>query len=634
MSNRGDETSEPVNANLGNSVDADEATHNDSHISDGHPESGSDLPSEEEGMALLVFSSAGESAKDGPVTEELTVSIRQSADLPRSSSQRLDHFTPTDAPAVSPSITLDTEQQRLPESDATEAAELGNSLQRTADDCMPFYGKTSTDCEECLIGLNTEDAEDARNIKKLDGDIKHGDEQSEVNLEALRSDDDELGKELEAATKMTAYCNERYKSFKETWNESHVSNTRMIEELDKLTPDWNDLVKDNPALKDAAEAFQAEKTEMEEQEEDAHRTVIEYVDDLNSEVSRLCKENMSLQSELSSTTKVMVEAKMETLTYAKDLQAAKKELKEIREHLKKWQDDEEILERDLECYQDRDRKMKIQSPKLNAQLPTMASGNSSTGLSSAKKFPHKESERGEVTEDSDAQSKLMLLSEAMPSIAPVTSRIQPMIKRRQLIAKDSSRTPPNQIRLPETIPPNSRGSRREATSIESTSPIYYAGPPPVEESLTFSIVRCHLALREMRDERAQHGFRHDDSREALAIAREIWCASSLLSDANVGGKRYFRARGAYLQGISLYYGNEAQRAAPWFHDAGVLDPEAYPANVITAWSERIKEGGPNKNALYYKDHKQPSQRKELPKETPLKTFGDSADDDDDDDDED
>ena len=143
------------------------------------------------------------------------------------------------------------------------------------------------------------------------------------------------------------------------------------------------------------------------------------------------------------------------------------------------------------------------------------------------------------------------------------------------------------------------------TSMASSSPIDYVGPQPVPVSIELAILRAELALRQMRYERAQHGFNHSDSQVLRNAVRDLFgmseCLPSSTSEENKLREHYL-ARGSFYLGVSYYYCDEAKRAYLSFRDVMARDSEFYSAALIETWLQRcLATGGPPKEAEYYRD---------------------------------
>ena len=395
---------------------------------------------------------------------------------------------------------------------------------------------------------------------------------------------------------------ERYKEEADTHWEHSRQNYEQAQDAIELQEELNAHV--DRLTRQAVQTDQI--IELLEEEHDAASRV---VDELRDEVKKLTEEKTRLETNESTTQAKLKDATKESKKHFGNVVALKKELKVVRENLRRCCDERGTLTTKLERCQVRGRSLREEIGDLQDQLRRELSGSADIGFSSVARSAPEGSQRVEGVGNPDTQSSSMDSRVATISRAP----------------GGSYTTPPVQMMPGESSPRNTRASLSHLEPIESTSPLNYTGPQPVEESLIFSIIRCEAALGQMRDERAQHGFRDGDCRQTLTIAREIWAASNLLPEDGSGTRAYFRAKGAYLQGISLYYADLAARAAPWFRDAGVLDQEAYPARNITAWMQRIEEGGPVREAAYYTDPKHPGNGKASPEQHPPENSDDDDD---------
>lgn len=313
----------------------------------------------------------------------------------------------------------------------------------------------------------------------------------------------------------------------------------------------------------------------------------------------------------------------------------KKYIDSLAAALKICRDEGVSLKKDLERCQERGRQMNQELNDLKNWLRKEGdeSGSSGRGPSGADKPPPEERE-----DDKEASGT------GEPPIAP-NGTFTRVLSGEEPTPPDSSRrgeqsrtlggrrTPPSQLIPPATSPRNTQESRMTEDATESTSPPNYEGPQPFRESIIFAVARCDAALREMRDERAQHGFRHGDIRLSLQSAKDIWGASLLLPENDAREREYFLAKGAFLQGIAYFYGDELHRARSWFLGARSRDPDNYGADLIDAWIDRMDTEGLRKDAAYYKDPK-PSGTRERKDKDSLKSQKKKKDGEDDDEDDD
>jgi chromosome segregation ATPase len=513
------------------------------------------------------------------------------------------------------------------------------SLANTARDQLRMDGedrkKEEAENVKRATGISVGDRE--RLIEEHDG-AKTENDQAKADwvaikgrLQAKNEAAEKLSQQLEAVNDRYATALEAVSKLENEHNELQENYSKLRDKYNKLKDKYNELKENYNELENSTDAENAGlRTELSRFIIEEHKPLAKEYEELVAKNTRLRATALALAGQMDEIAARHAQelgdqvdaAYAEETRLTTDLTQAGEELKETRKNLRKCHEEAIILRKELKNCQNKGRGMK-EVEKLKDQAMREGSGRSSRGLSSANRLPPQEDGRagsfgqsGLPGSPGDAFSREVAGEELTP----------PMSTRRRSRGQSGRRTPPAQIIPSELSPINTQGSRMSEDSRDSTSPTQYNGPQPFRDSLNFAITRCNAELRATRDERAQHGFRHGDVRQAQAAAKEIYDASLLLP-LDDSERQSFLAKGAYLQGIAYYYGDEPEHARVWFLEAGELDPEEYPADVIDSWQQRIKEGGPNREAAYYKDPK----RREGKRSAKPRSQRPKKDDDDDDD---
>lgn len=289
----------------------------------------------------------------------------------------------------------------------------------------------------------------------------------------------------------------------------------------------------------------------------------------------------------------------------KEITKLGKELQQAKENLRRCQEDCLDNRQKLKaCEEDRKRK-EAEIDALKDGLRRAAPDGSKGGISSGEHKGPAYTPRGSSRQLEQELSAA--LSDDEGKKKPTSEPTPPSGGSKQPKTPKRLRTSPAQIvtraKSPDTGGSNVTGVTDE--SVASSSPVEYVGPPPVPASIDLAILRTKLALRQMRSERAQHGFHHGDSLVVRNAARDVLHASELLpggtDEENAIRDRYL-ARAACYMGVSYYYRDEARRAHGWFTDVGKRDADVYTPGLIEKWLERCQETqGPPKEASYYRD---------------------------------
>ena len=186
-----------------------------------------------------------------------------------------------------------------------------------------------------------------------------------------------------------------------------------------------------------------------------------------------------------------------------------KELQQAESNLKRCQQDRLDHQEMLRECEENCKKKKVEIDVLKDELRRAGPGMSRSEDENPVYSPRTPSRRVE-------QQISAALSDDEGEKTPGSRSVPPLSSRKQAKTRKRPGRPPAQIvtRAKST----DTGDLKEAgvadgsmESVVSSSPTGYVGPPPVPASVDLAILRTELALRQMRNERAQHGFRTSDS---------------------------------------------------------------------------------------------------------------------------